>query len=123
MIDECRKECEEGKMDRMYKVLNDLGMRSVKVREGLNVTVSDFKEHFQKLSYESNVVDPRVIEGVVVGTRDLRESAVAVLGNDSMNARIQRDEIECAIREIRDLAPGKDRVYRIYKTGERGSQG
>ena len=121
MIEECREACEEGKMGRMYKTLNDLGMRGVKAREGINVSVTDFKEHFQRVSCERYEVDPGVIEGVVAGTRDLRGSADAVLGNESMNARIERDEIELAIREIRESAPGMDGVrigYIRYASGK-----
>ena len=110
VIDECREACEEGKMGKMFKVLNELGRRGISVLEGTNVTVSEFKEHFESVSRDRYEVDPGVIEGVVSGAKDLRGSADAVLGNDSMNARIDRGEIECAIKEIRDSAPGKDGV-------------
>ena len=110
LIEECRDACEEGRMGRMYKVLNDLGGRGMRAREGTNVGVSDFKEHFQGVSCDRYEVDPGVIEGVIAGVRDLRGTADAVLGNDSMNARIDRGEIECAIKEIRESAPGKDGV-------------
>ena len=121
VIEECREACEEGKMGRMYKTLNDLGMRGVKAREDINVSETDFKEYFQRVSCDRYEVDPGVIERVVAGTRDLRGSADAVLGNESMNARIERDEIELAIREIRESAPGKDgdRIgYIRYASGE-----
>ena len=110
VLDECRVACEEGKLGKMYKVLEDLGRRGMKAQEGTNVTVSEFKEHFQKVSCERYEVDPGVIERVVAGARDLRGTAEAVLGNDSMNARIEDEEVECAIKEIRDSAPGKDGV-------------
>ena len=83
--------------------------------------MSEFREHFQRVSCERYEVDPGVIEGVVAGSKDLRGSAEAVVGNDSMNARIERGEIECAIGEIRDSAPGKDGVrigYIRYACGE-----
>ena len=73
-------------------------MRGVKACEGIIVSVTDFKEHFQRVLCDRYEVDPGVIERVVAGTRDLRESADAVLGIESMNARIERDEIELAIR-------------------------
>ena len=110
VIEECRGACEEGRMGKMYKMLNELGRRGIRALEGTNVTVSEFKDHFERVSCERYEVDPGVIEGVVAGARDLRGSADAVLGNDSMNARIDRGEIECAIKEIRDSAPGKDGV-------------
>ena len=49
-----------------------------------------------------------MIKGVIAGVRDLRGTADAVLGNDSMNARIERGEIEGTMKEIRESAPGKD---------------
>ena len=52
MIEECRVACEEGRMEKMHKRLNDLGRRGVKAREGTNVTVSEFKEHFERVSCE-----------------------------------------------------------------------
>ena len=110
VLEECREACEGGKVGKMYKALEELGRRGMKAREGTNVTVSEFKEHFQRVSCERYEVDPVVIEGVLAGTRDLRGSAEAVLGNEGMNARIEREEIECAIKEIRESAPGKDGV-------------
>ena len=110
VIEECREACEEGKMGRMYKTLENLGRRGMKAQEGTNVTVSEFKEHFQRVSCERYEVDPGVIEEIVGKVEDLRGSAEAILGNDCMNARIEREEIECAIREIRESAPGKDGV-------------
>ena len=53
LIEECRDACEEGRMGRMYKVLNDLGGRGMRAREGTNVGVNDFKEHFQGVSFDS----------------------------------------------------------------------
>ena len=97
-------------MGKMYKMLNDLGRRGAKPREGTNVTVNEFKEHFQRVSCERYEVDPGVIESVVEGARDLKGTVEAVLGNESMNARIEREEVECAIKEIRESAPGKDGV-------------
>ena len=116
VIEECREACEEGKIGRMYKVLNELGRRGMKAREGTNVTLSEFKEYFKRISCERYEVDPGVIEGVVAGTRDLRGTAEGVIGNDSMNARIERGEVECVIREIRKSAPGKDGLRIGYNT-------
>ena len=110
VIEECSEACEEGKMGKMYKALNELGRRGMKAQEGTNVTVGEFKEHFQRVSCERYEIDPGVIEEVVAGTKDLRGTAEAVLGNEGMNARIERGEIECAIKEIRESAPGKDGV-------------
>ena len=110
VLEECREACEEGKVGKMYKKLEELGRRGVRASEGTNVTVSEFKEHFQRVSCDRYEVDPGVIEGVVAGARDLRGTAEAVLGNDCMNARIEREEIECALKEIRESAPGKDGV-------------
>ena len=82
----------------------------MRANEGTNVTANEFKDHFQRVSCERYEVDPTVIEGVVNGVRDLRGTAEAILGNESMNVRIERGEIECAIKEIRESAPGKDGV-------------
>ena len=38
---------------------------------------------------------------------DLRGTAEAVIGNITTKARIQHKEVECAIIEIRESAPGK----------------
>ena len=82
VLEECREACEEGKMGKMYKTLNELGRRGISALEGTNVTVSEFKEHFESVSCERYEVDPGVIEGVVAGARDLRGSVDAILGND-----------------------------------------
>ena len=110
VLDECREACEEGKTGKMYKALEKLGRRGMKASEGTNVTVSEFKEHFQRVSCDRYEVDPGVIEGVLAAARDLRGTAEAVLGNEGMNVRIEREEVECAIKEIRESAPGKDGV-------------
>ena len=60
-------------MGRMYKTLNGLGMRGVKACKLINVSVNDFKEHFQRVLCDRYEVDPGVIEGIMAGTRDLRE--------------------------------------------------
>ena len=65
---------------KMHTVLNELGRRGVKAREGTKVTVSEFKESFQRVSCERYEVDPGVIEEVVRRACDLRGTAEAVLG-------------------------------------------
>ena len=74
------------------------------------MTVSEFKEHCQTVLCKRYEVDPGVIKGVVAGVSDLRGTTEAGLGNDSMEARIEREEFEYAIREIWGSAPGKDGV-------------
>ena len=110
ILDDCKQACETGRIGDMYKILKGLGNRGVKVKEGTNVTVREFKEHFESVSRERYEVDPSVIERVIEGVKDLRGTVEGVLENERMNMIPEVEEIEKAINEIKESAPGKDGV-------------
>ena len=60
-INECKEACDRGRIGYMYKCLRKIGTKGVKAAQS-NITVSDFKGHFESVSRERYEEDPNVIE-------------------------------------------------------------
>ena len=114
MIEECKEACDRGRIGDMYKCMRKLGTRGAKAPASSVSTVAEFKEHFERVSKERYEVDPSVIESVIERVDDLRENERARIENDRLNEMPERDEIERAMKEMKDSSPGEDGVRLRY---------
>ena len=57
----------------IYKCLRKIETRGKPAARSVNITVNDFKEHFESVSHERYEEDHRVIERAVERAKDLRE--------------------------------------------------
>ena len=80
----------------------------------VGITVEEFREHFEKVSEKRYEVDPAVIGGVIEKVRNLRGCEKAREANECMNGELGREEIEEAMKEIRESAPGEDGIRMWY---------
>lgn len=110
VIGECEEACARGKIGEMYKCLRKLGTRNRPAARSTTVTVSEFKEHFERVSKDRYEEEPRVIEEAVRGAVDLRNDRRAREANELLNEVPEREEIMDAMKEMRESAPGKDGV-------------
>ena len=114
-ITECEEACRSGRMGDMYKILKKIGTKGwKKAQANVKITAEEFKEHFEKVSEMRYEVDPRVIHEAVNGANDLRGSVEARLGNERMNVVPSRGEIEEAMKEMKESAPGEDGVRMFF---------
>ena len=76
--------------------------------------MEEFREHFEKVSEQRYEVDPAVIGGVIEKVRDLRGCEKAREANECMNGELGREEIEEAMKEMKESAPGEDGTRMCY---------
>ena len=109
-IEECENACNLGRMGEMYKILKEIGRKEWKAPPSVGITVEEFKEHFEKVSEMRYEVDPALIGGVIKEVRELRGCEKARKANECMNGELVREEIEKAMKEIRESALGEDGI-------------
>ena len=95
-------------------MLRKLGTRGNRKAEGHDITIEEFKNHFEEVSRERYEPDPSDIEVAVSRTRDLREDPRAKEANLLLNETPQEEEIEREIKMAKESAPGKDGVRMKY---------
>ena len=113
-IVECRNACERGRIGDMYKCLRKIGTKGGKAPESNMITVSEFKEHFERVGKERFEEDPSVIASVIERVQDMRGSERARCANERLNEMPEREEIECAMKDMKESAPGEDGVRLMY---------
>ena len=109
------RECEEaaslGKVGEMYRILRQIGVgKSKKAGGSSNIAIGDFKDFFEGVTKDRYEVEPGLLEEVVGRARDLREDGEAIEANEVLNEELAEEEVEEAIKEMRDSAPGEDGV-------------
>ena len=109
-IRECEDACNEGRVGDMYKCLRKIGARGKPAARSVNVTLQEFKEHFESVTKDRYEEDPAVIQGAVESATDLRRDERAREANELMNETPEREEIMKAMKEMRESAPGEDGV-------------
>lgn len=109
-IRECETASVEGRVGDMYKCLRRLGGRERKAPASGNITVCEFKDYFESVTKDKYEEEPRVIEEAVNGATDLREEVRAREANELLNEVPEREEIERAMNEMKESAPGEDGV-------------
>ena len=113
-IRECREACDRGRIGDMYKNLRKIGTKGSKAPESSMITVREFKEHFERVSSVRYEEDPSVIARVIEGVEDMRGDERAKRANDKLNEMPEREEIERAMKEMKDSSPGEDGVRLRY---------
>ncbi|KAI8519281.1 hypothetical protein Bbelb_025380 [Branchiostoma belcheri] len=113
-IRECKEACETGKIGQMYKLLKQVGTKGMKAPNSCTIEVKEFKEHFERVSREMYEEAPSVLEGVIERVKDPRGTAKAFEANEILNRAPEREEIEEAMKEMTDSAPGEDGVRLRY---------
>ena len=113
-INECKDACERGRIGDMYKCLRKIGTKGVKACESGTISISDFKSHFESVSSERYEEEPSVIASVIEKVNDLRMDGCAIAANERLNVSPDREEIERAMNEMKDSAPGEDGVRLRY---------
>ena len=111
---ECREACDRGRIGDMYKLLRKIGTKGGKAPESSMITIGEFKEHFERVSNVRYEEDPSVIARVIEGVVDMREDERAKRANDRLNLVPERDEIERAMKDMKDSSPGEDAVRLRY---------
>jgi len=101
-IKECREACETGKVGDMYKCLKRIGTRGKKEGKGTTITVNEFREHFEKVSKDRYEVSPNIINEVIQEIPDAGHTEKARQANGIMNETPSKEEIEKAMREIKE---------------------
>ena len=83
-IAECRNACDRGRIGDMYKCLRKIGTKGGKAPESTTITVSEFKEHFERVSKERYEEDPSVIASVIERVEDMRGNERARCANERL---------------------------------------
>ena len=113
-IEECREACERGKIGDMYKCLRKIGTKGGRAPESSRIKVSEFKDHFERVSNVRYEEDPSVIARVIERVNDLRGDERARRANGKLNLMPERAEIERAMKDMKDSSPGEDGVRLRY---------
>ena len=71
----------------------------------VGITVEEFREHFEKVSEKRYEMDPAVGGGVIEKVRDLRRCKKAREANECTNGELGREEIEEAMKEMKESVP------------------
>ena len=76
----------------------------------MQLTVDEFKSHFESVSKDRYEERPDVIKRAVKGAVDLRDDSRAKKANECLNVVSESEEIRKAMKETRESAPGLDGV-------------
>ena len=114
IIQRCEEASQRGDIGEMYSALKSLGDRNKKAAEGHNITTADFKEHFQQVSQDRYERGAEEIDEAVGAVRDLRGTEEARDAEALLNETPQEEEIERAVKRMKESAPGKDGVRLCY---------
>ena len=87
-----------------------LGTRERPAARSMQLTVDEFKSHFESVSKDRYEERPDVIERAVRGAVDLRNDRRAKEANGCLNVVPESEEISEAMKETRESAPGLDGV-------------
>ena len=93
----------------MYKCLRKIGTKGGKTPASSMVRVNEFKEQFEKVRNVRYYEDPSVIVTVISERSERRCD-----DNDKLNEELEREEIERAMKDMKDSSPGDDRVQLRY---------
>ena len=111
ILEEAAEARDKNDMGKMFKLLRKLGMRDGKItRPGEYFSVEEYKSHFEKVSQERQEVTNQVMSWVFDRVEDMRSDDRIREAGEELEKTLEREEIEKAIREIKDGAPGIDGV-------------
>ena len=111
ILEEAAEARDKNDMGKMFKLLRKLGMRDGKTtRPDEHFSVEEYKIHFEKVSQERQEVTNQVMSWVFDRVEDMRSDDRISEASEELEKTLEREEIEKAIREIKDGAPGIDGV-------------
>ena len=111
ILEEAAETRDKNDMGKLFKLLRKLGMRDGKItKPGEHFSVEEYKSHFEKVSHERQEVTNQVMSWVFDRVEDMRSDDRIREAGEELEKNLEREEIEKAIREIKDRAPGIDRV-------------
>ena len=111
ILEEAAEARDKNDMGKMFKLLRKLGMRDGKrTRPSEHFSVEEYKSHFEKVSQERQEVTDQVMSWVLDRVEDMRNDERIREAGEELEKSLEREEIEKAIREIKDGAPGIDGV-------------
>ena len=111
ILEEAAEARDKNDMGKMFKLLRKLGMRDGKItRPGEYFSVEEYKSHFEKVSQERQEVTNQVMSWVFDRVEDMSSDDSIREAGEELEKTLEREEIEKAIREIKDGAPGIDGV-------------
>ena len=117
IVAECREAQDKGAIGAMYRSLRKIGQKENKTTGSANIAEEKFGRHFSAITEERYEREPAIIEGAVNRVEDLRNTRKASEANEMLNETPEEEEIEAAMKEIKDSAPGKDQVRMRYIRG------
>ena len=95
----------------MFKFLRELEIRDGKItRPSEQFSVEEYKSHFEKVSQERQEVTDQALSWILDRVEDLRNDERIREAGEQLEKNLEREDIEKAIREIKDGAPGIDGV-------------
>ena len=110
-IEECEQAYYSGDMLRMYRTLREIGAGNNKREQPTTtLTTTDFKKHFEDLSAQRYEREPHEIEAAMLEMKDLRMEESAREANIMVNEMPEEEEIEDALKEVKDSLTGEDGV-------------
>ena len=98
VIEECEEACARGRIGDMYKCLRRLGTRERPAARSMQLTVDEFKSHFESVSKDRYEESPDVIERAVRGAVDLKNDRRAKEANECLNVVPESEEIREAMK-------------------------
>ena len=91
----------------MYRTLKEIGTGNNKIEQPTTtLTTADFKKHFEDLSAQRHEREPHEIEAAMLEMKDLRMEESSREANIMVNEMPEEEEIEDAIKEVKDSSPG-----------------
>ena len=111
ILEEAAEARDKNDMGKMFKLLRKLGMRDGKItKPSEHFSVEEYKSHFEKVTQERQEVTNQVVNWVYDRVDDMRNDERIREAGEELEQNLEREEIEQAIREIKDGAPGIDGV-------------
>ena len=98
----------------MYELLRKLGTRNSKPYTGTSLTTEDFRNQFSEVSAHRYENTMEKINEAINLIEDRRTNTALIEANKQLNSDISDVEMQEAMEEVKDSAPGKDEVRMRY---------
>ena len=120
ILEEAAEARDKNDMGKLFKLQRKLGMRDGQItRPNEHFSVEEYKSHFEKVSQERQEVTDQMMSWVLDRVEEMRNDERIREAGEGLEKSLEREEIEKAIREIKDGAPGTDGVsIKVIKFGD-----